>query len=140
MLNTLRIHPRRLYADADRAEKQFHDLMPLATDARQFLAGTRQENTPIRALLDITFSNQPLQHLGDRRLRNAQALGNIHLPRLAAVGEKVGDELDVIFHEFAAAVVPRLPEAFHLGVGCDKRSLNFDRLTKLLVQFNSACS
>lgn len=44
MLDALRVHPGRLDTDADRAEKRFHDLVPLATDAGQFLAGTCQED------------------------------------------------------------------------------------------------
>ncbi len=48
------------------------------------------------------------------------------------------DEFDVVLHEFAAAVVPCLPETLRLGIGGDKRTLDSERLPLLFVQFNSA--
>ena len=138
MLDALSVDPRRLDADADRAEKRLDDLVPLAADARQYLPCVREKDTPVRALLDISFRNQAFEHLGDGRLRDAEALGNVHLPGLAPVSQQVGDEFDVVLHEFAAAVVPCLPETLRLGIGGDKRTLDSERLTLLFVQFNSA--
>lgn len=120
VFNALCIDPRRLGADADRAEKRFNDLVALAAEARQFPTAFGEEDSAVGALLDVTLRDEPLEHLGDSRLGNPEALGDIDLPGLASVGEQVGDEFDVVLHKFAAAVVTCLLEALHLGIGGDK--------------------
>ncbi len=137
MFDALRIDPGSLHADADREKERFHDLVPLSTDACKVSACVRQKDTPIRALLDVSLRNQPLQHLGDCRLCDAKALSDIDLPRLAAVIEKIGNEFNVILYQFATAVVPRLPKTLHLGVWRDKRTFYFSWLAILLTQLNS---
>lgn len=120
VFNALCIDPRRLGADADRAEKRFDDLVPLAAEARQLPAAFGKEDSTVGALLDVTLRDKPLEHFGDGRLGDPEALGDIDLPGLASVGQKVGDKFDVVFHKFAAAVVTCLLETLHLGIGCDK--------------------
>ncbi len=68
---------------------------------------------------------EPLQHLRDGRLGYAKTRRNVDLPRLAGVVQQVGDQLDVVFGEFGAARLARLPKALDMILGRDQRGAVF---------------
>ena len=71
------------------------------------------------------MGSQSLQHLGDSRLRHPEALRDVDLPRLAIMVDEVGDQLDIVLHQFAAPVVAGLAKALDLRVGVDQRDRIF---------------
>lgn len=138
MLNALRIKTCCLDADADRAEKRLDDLVALTAHARQLSPHLGEKNAAVWTLLDITLRVQSLQHFGDRWLRHSKTLSNVHLSRLSPVSDEIGYEFDIVLDKFAAAIATCLLEAFHLGIGRDKRTIGLTRRTVFIVQFNSA--
>ncbi len=69
---------------------------------RQRLPRRGEERPAIRLLRDEPVLGEPLQHLGDGRLRNAEPGRDVDLPRLAAVLDEVGDQLDIILGDLGA--------------------------------------
>jgi protein-S-isoprenylcysteine O-methyltransferase Ste14 len=120
VLDALGVDARRLGADSQGAEEILDDLMALAAllgKARPFLS---EEDAAIGTLLDKPLGREPLQHLGDRGLRHAQPLGDIDLARLAAIGNEIGNQLDIVLDQFGAPVMAGLAKALHMGVGIDE--------------------
>jgi hypothetical protein len=111
MLDPLRIVSSRMSADAKRDEQALDDTVLFPCLLRDRLAGRSEENAAIGPQRHKTILGQPLQHLGDRRLCDPKPRRNVDLAGFAAVGDEVGDKLDVIGRQRRAARGPRMPEA-----------------------------
>ena len=83
--------------------------------------GLGQEHPAVGLARDQPLGGEPRQHLGDRRLRHAEPGGDIDLPRLVAVLDQRGDQLDIILDQRAAARRARLPEALGMRLGIGQR-------------------
>ncbi len=80
-------------------------------------------NTPAVGLGDRqSLALQAADRLDRGRVRHAQSAGDIGRPSLAAIGEKVGDQLDIVLQQRAGLGGPRLAEA-----ACLRRLLREDR-------------
>ena len=111
VLDALGIDPGGFGADAERTEEGLHRLMAGAALVCHLATGLGQEDAAIGFSGHEALAGQPSQHLGDGRLRDPQPRGDIDLARLVAVLDQVGDKLDLILDESAAAGLARVPEA-----------------------------
>src|SRR5690606_26375394 len=80
-----------------------------------------EEGATIRLLHHVAGLHQALEHLGHRRLGDAQARGDVDLAGLAAVADQVRDQFDVVLDQFEAVRLAHLAEAFGVQVGVDQR-------------------
>ena len=110
--NPLGVNARGFKADAKGAQEGFHDLVPLTTDACKFLSLIGQEHPTIAPLLDQSFGDQTLEHLGYRRLRDTEPLSNVDLAGFAVMINQVGDQLYIVLNEFRSPIAASLTEAF----------------------------
>ena len=101
--------------------KDFDDLVTFSTSLRQQRPVHREENATIRLLLHQTICSQALEHLGNRRLRHPQSLGNVDLPRLAFIVDQIRDQFDVVLHQFGAPVGSRLAKPLDVHVRVEVR-------------------
>ena len=69
-----------------------------------------QEHATIRLLHHEPLGDQAPQRLRDRRLCHPEASGDIDLARLAAIGDQIGDQLDIVLQQRVPAGGPGLPE------------------------------
>ncbi len=121
VLDALGIDARCFGADAERAQKGFHRLVADAALLGNLAAGLGQEHAAIGFSGDQPLGAQPGQHLGHGRLGDAQPGRDIDLARLVAVLDQVGDQLDIVLDQRAAARFARLPEPFGMNIGVGKR-------------------
>ena len=89
MLDSFGIAPRGLGADPEGTEKMLDDPMALAALDREHAPALGEEHAAIGALLDEAVLGQAFQHLGDGGLGDAEACGDIDLPRLAAIADEI---------------------------------------------------
>ena len=111
MLDALRIVPRGMRADTERDEQALDDAVLFPRLLRDGLAGSSEENAAIGPQRHKPILCQTLQHLGDGGLCDPKPRRNVDLAGFAAVGDEIGDKLDVIGRERRAARRPRMPEA-----------------------------
>ena len=110
-------------AHAERLQEGLDDLMALAAFVRHAAAGFGQEDAAIGFARYQSLGGQSGEHLGDRRLRHAEARGNVHLARLVAVVDEVGDELQIVFHQRVASRLAHLPECLGVALRIGQRPL-----------------
>ena len=79
-----------------------------------------QEYATIRFLHNQPLGDQPPQSLGDRWLCHAKASGDIHLTGLAAIGDQIGDQLDIVLLQRVPTGGPGLPEPPRMRLGVRK--------------------
>ena len=116
---------------ADVAQERLHHLVPAAAGIRELPPGLGQEHAAVGALRDEPIARQALQHLGDGRLRHAEARRNVHLPRLAAIADQIVDQLDVILDQLGAPGLAGLAKALHVALGIDQDGLGRALLGRL---------
>ena len=108
-------------ADAERQQEGFDELMAGAAALCEVPAELGEEDAAIGTLQYEALIREAPQHLGDRRLRDAEPRRYVHLARLAPIRDQIGDELDIVLHELEPARLPCLTEALDLGFGVDVR-------------------
>ena len=123
MFDTFGINPCRFDRDADSAEERFNDVVALAALFCQLLARIGEEDAAIAPLLNIAVGCQPLEHLCHRRLRHAKAQSDIDLPGLAPVFDQIGNQFDIVFNQFSAAIVTGAAKTLHMGAGINKQTV-----------------
>jgi hypothetical protein len=127
MLDAFGIDPCCIGADTQTAQEGFDHLMPVPAPVCQLLAAVTQENASIWLLNGQAFANHPLQHLGDGRLRNAEARSNVHLTRFAASVDQVGDQLGIVLHERRSQHFSRAAKALRVLLSVGKRAASLRR-------------
>ncbi|KAG1401467.1 hypothetical protein G6F59_013036 [Rhizopus arrhizus] len=120
VLDALGITARGIRVHAQRQQETLHGLMALAAGLRQRLAFRGQEHATVRPLHHPAVTGQAPQHLRHRRLGHAQARGDVDLAGLAAVGQQVRDQLDIVLHQLHPVRLAHLPEALDLALGLDQ--------------------
>ena len=125
VLDAFSIDARGVRINADINQICFHNRVPLTAFAGKFVPGFAQENTAIRLALNEASFNQPGQCARDRRLRDAQTRGNIHLPRLACTVNQIVDQLHIVFKNFITPRNARLLKGSRLISGVWKRCTPF---------------
>jgi hypothetical protein len=120
VLDALGITSRGIRVHAQRQQEALHGLVALAAGMGQRLALRGQEHAAVRALHHPAIAGQPAQHLRHGRLGHTEAGGDVDLAGLAAVGQQVGDQLDIILHQLHPVCFAHLPEALDLALGLDQ--------------------
>ncbi|CDX50867.1 hypothetical protein MPL1032_130012 [Mesorhizobium plurifarium] len=121
VLDAFGVDARRLGADAKRAQEGLHRLVADTAFLGDLAASLGQEHAAIGFSRHQPVGAEPGQHLRHRRLRHAKPRGDINLSRFVAVLDQVGDELDIVLDQRAAARFTRLPESFRMDLGIGKR-------------------
>jgi hypothetical protein len=119
VLDALGVDAGGFLAHAERNQEGDDGLVALAAFLRDLQAGLGQKDAAIALAGDEALGGQAGEHLGDRRLGDAEAGGDVDLARLVAVLDEVGDQLDVILDQRVAARLAGLAKAFrvHFRVG-----------------------
>ena len=115
MLDPFGIRLGRFERHADRQQQIDHHAMPGAHPGRQAFARFGQEHAAIRLGDRQTLPLQPPDGLDRCRMRHAQAAGYVGRPSLPAIGQKVGNQLDIILQQRARLGGARLAEAAGLS-------------------------
>ena len=138
MLDALGVDPGSLRTDAESAQEILHDLVALAALAGEAQARLGQEHAAIGPLLDEPVGGEALQHLCDCRLRHAEALRDIDLAGFAAIGDQIGNELDIIFDQLGTPVMAGLAEALDMSIRIHQHAFGEDSgLLHLHLQFSA---
>jgi hypothetical protein len=120
VLDALGIAPRGIRVHAQRQQETLHGLVALAAGMGQRLAFRGQEHATVRPLHHPAITGQAPQHLRHGGLGHAQAGGDVDLAGLAAVGQQVRDQLDIVLHQLHPVRLAHLPEALDLALGLDQ--------------------
>lgn len=91
MLNAFGVAARGFGAYPQRQQERFHDLTAHAAFVGQRLPLGGQKDTAVGLLLYQSRRDQPLKHLGHRRLRNTQPRSQINLARFTAIADQIGN-------------------------------------------------
>ncbi|GBE43329.1 hypothetical protein BMS3Bbin10_01405 [bacterium BMS3Bbin10] len=125
VLDALRIDSRRFGINADIRQESLDNRVPLAALTGEFAPGVAQKDAAIGLALDEARFGQPGERARHRRLRDAEARGDIDLPRLAGGLNQIVDQLHIILEYFVAPRRARLPEGRGLSGGFGKRRTPF---------------
>lgn len=112
MFDAFGIIPGRIWIDAQPAKDGFDDFVASAGCYGQTLSLFGEKDATVGALRNQVLLGKALEHLGDRRLRYPEPLRNVGLASFAGMLYQVGNQLDIIFHQFRAAIVSAFLKSF----------------------------
>ena len=118
----LSVDPRRLRADAERAQERFDDLVTFPAPFSERLSLRAQEHAAIASLLDQAFETPAASASWRRSAVQRQVAARCPPAWPRRQINQVGDESDIVLDQLAAPIAPSLTEALHLLVGVDQAS------------------
>jgi len=83
---------------------------------------------------------RPLEHGGNRRLRHAQACGDVNLPRFPAIVDQVGNQLDIVLDQLIAASLASLAKALDLRFRRHQRACRRRLIVEVVLAHEAAFS
>ncbi len=107
VLNAFRIALGRAAEDPQRHEEFDDEFMAFSAGGGEPFSPGRQEDGAIWLNANQSVAVQPLNGLGDRHVRDAQAFGKINGARLALLVNQFVNEFDVVFGDDRGLLAPR---------------------------------